>query len=400
MPAPADGTPPLADRPPPTPPAERILRGLAYFTRILAADGIAIGPDRAARYARALGEIDLAARDEIFWTGFTTLCSRRDELAAYARAFASAWNPALGAFETGGGGNIRIALADPPPLDGALSAIVSDDGERIRHVPYSAVAFERDKDFAAYTADDFARYQRALITLRFGTPPRIARRLARAPRGRLDLRATLRRSVALGGEPLDPAMRAKTDKPRRIVALCDVSGSMEPYARAFLAFVHAGVVSGLPFEAFALGTRAVRLTGALRSRDPDRALADVAALVKDFGSGTRLGASLQTFVERYGARGMARGAIVMIVSDGWDRGDTAILHAQMARLARLADRIVWVNPRRAVAGYEPLAIGMATALPFVDAFLSGNTFHALTEVVEAMFVAGSMRRLGKRRSVT
>jgi uncharacterized protein with von Willebrand factor type A (vWA) domain len=179
---------------------------------------------------------------------------------------------------------------------------------------------------------------------------------------------------------------------RPLVLLCDISGSMEPYARAYLQFLTSaaagrtvgGRVHGSRSEAFVFATRLTRLTRALRSRDPERAIAQAAAAAPDWSSGTRIGEALRTFNDRHGRRGMARGAVVVILSDGWERGDPGLVAREMQRLARLAYRIVWVNPRVAASGFSPQAGGMAAALPYCDALVSGHSLAALEEVAEAI----------------
>ncbi len=187
-----------------------------------------------------------------------------------------------------------------------------------------------------------------------------------------------------GGEPIARRYLAPAPQRRRLVLLLDVSGSMEPYARAFVRFLHAAVTSRARVEAFALGTRLTRITRELRSRDPDAALRDAARRVLDWSGGTRLGAVLREFNDEWGVRGTARGAVVVVLSDGWDRGDPALLAEQMARLARVAHRVVWVNPLKATPGYAPLAQGMAAALPYVDEFVEGHSFAALEELAEVI----------------
>ncbi len=176
---------------------------------------------------------------------------------------------------------------------------------------------------------------------------------------------------------MERAFRETSTEARRVVLLLDVSGSMEPYARAFVRFLHAAVVSRGRVEAFAMGTRLTRITRELNSRDPDAAIGAAAHRVVDWAGGTRLGDGLRAFNERWGVGGMARGAVVVILSDGWDRGDPALLEEQMARLSRVAYKIVWVNPLKASPGYAPLAQGMAAALPYVDAFVEGHSLAAL-----------------------
>ena len=223
-----------------------------------------------------------------------------------------------------------------------------------------------------------------LATLRQTSLRRRSRRLspARHERGTPDIGRTMRRALRTGGEPIDRAWRLPSSRPRRLVYLVDISGSMEPYARAFLRLAHASVSArgtGM-VEVFVLGTRLTRITRALSWRDPDAALADAASSVEDWYGGTRLGEGLKAFNDRWGTRGMARGAVVVILSDGWDRGEPAELGREMARLRRVAHRIVWVNPLKASPGYAPLARGMAAALPFVDEFVQGHSIGALEEL--------------------
>jgi uncharacterized protein with von Willebrand factor type A (vWA) domain len=205
----------------------------------------------------------------------------------------------------------------------------------------------------------------------------------------LDLRRTVARALRAGGEPIHLAWHAPGQRPRRLVLLVDVSGSMSSYARALVRFAHAAVVGRGDVEVFALGTRLTRLTSALHSHDADAALARVSASTPDWEGGTRLGDTVGEFVERWGVRGMARGADVVILSDGWDRGDPAELGAHMARLARVAHRIVWVNPLKSSPGYAPLAGGMAAALPWVDEFVEGHAVASLEEL--AGLLAGATR---------
>jgi len=194
----------------------------------------------------------------------------------------------------------------------------------------------------------------------------------------------VRGALRTAGDPIVRHHLAPTTTPRRIVLLLDVSGSMEPYARALVRFLHAAVVGRGRVEAFALGTRLTRVTRELSSRDPDAALAAAAASVCDWSGGTRLGDSLRRFNDEWGVRGMARGSVVVILSDGWDRGDPGVLAEQMARLSRVAYRVVWVNPLKVTPGYAPLAQGMAAALPFVDEFVEGHSLASLEHLAEVI----------------
>jgi uncharacterized protein len=253
-------------------------------------------------------------------------------------------------------------------------------------VRWSAAEVLRQRDFAAYSPHEFDEARRLMADLRLAGAlrPSRRRRRARRARGTPDVRRTVRSSLRHGGEPIRRAFFEPQPAPRRLVLLLDVSGSMEPYARAFVRFLHAAVVSRRRVEAFAVGTRLTRVTRELSSRDPDAAIRAAAARVADWSGGTRLGEGLRAFNDGWGVPGMARGAVVVIVSDGWDRGAPELLAEQMARLARVAHRIVWVNPLKASPGYAPLAQGMAAALPYVDEFVEGHSLAALEQVTEAI----------------
>ncbi len=260
-----------------------------------------------------------------------------------------------------------------------------DPSCRVRFSPHEVL---RHKDFAACTPAELVEAQRLMGDLSLVGAMRRSRRHrpSGARRGRPDVRATVRHAVRTEGEAgrlrhLEPQLRA-----RRLVLLCDVSGSMEPYSRALLRFAQAAVAGRARVEAFALGTRLTRLTRELSSRDPDAALGAAAAAVADWSGGTRLGEGLRRFNDEWGVRGMARGAVVVILSDGWDRGDPDELATEMARLARVAHQVVWVNPLKASPDYQPLARGMAAALPHVDAFVEGHSLaslEALAAVIRA-----------------
>ena len=238
--------------------------------------------------------------------------------------------------------------------------------------------------------------------LELATPTRRTRRFDRARHGqRVDMRRTLRESLRTGGDPI----RARAPPPPRrsapLVMLCDISGSMEPYARAYLQFLACAAGAGPNAEAFVFATRLTRVTRALASRHPDRAIQRAAATAPDWSSGTRIGEALKEFNDRHGRRGMARGAVVVILSDGWERGDPALVGREMERLARLAHRIVWVNPRVGASEFSVRAGGMVAALEHCDALVSGHSFDALAEVVDAIAaprVASAVPPGGERAS--
>jgi uncharacterized protein with von Willebrand factor type A (vWA) domain len=242
----------------------------------------------------------------------------------------------------------------------------------------------RAKDFAEWTAEELASLRTLIAELRVAPPIRPSRRyVARRPGDRLDLRATLRRSHRTAGDPVQQVRRRRKPRRRRLVLIADISGSMEPYARAYLHLLH-GAVQATSAEAFVFATRLTRLTRDLAIRNPDLALQRASVAAPDWSGGTRIGAALASFNDEFGRRGLARGAIVVIVSDGWERDDPAVLGEQMARLARLAHRIVWVNPGSASERYQPLVGGMAAALPHIDRMVSGHSLAAVSELVDAI----------------
>jgi uncharacterized protein with von Willebrand factor type A (vWA) domain len=234
------------------------------------------------------------------------------------------------------------------------------------------------------TSEEFAQARAMMSKLATIRPRRRSRRLRPHPRGsQLDLRRMARRSLATGGEPIARSFRRRIGISRRLVVLCDISGSMEAYTRGLLLFLHATVGAGRA-EVFAFGTRLTRLTVALRTRDPEQALEAAAATVVDWASGTRIGASLKTFNDEWGRRAFSRGAVVVIVSDGWERQDPELVGREMARLSRLAYAIVWVNPLKGGVDYQPLAAGMRAALPHVDRFLPGHSIASLEDLADAL----------------
>ena len=274
-------------------------------------------------------------------------------------------------------------MTPAPPRDGADG----EEGAEVE-VPVAMASDEEvlaGKSFDALEPHELARLYRLMTQLELATPVRRRRRRERGPHGRdIDMRRTLRSSLRTGGDPVRLSHQHRRIEPRRLVMLCDISGSMEPYARAYLQFLTCAAGAGPNAEAFAFATRLTRLTRALRSRNPERAIQRAAAAAPDWSSGTRIGDALKEFNDRHGRRGMARGAVVVILSDGWERGDPSLVAREMERLARLAHRIVWVNPRVSASAFSVRAGGMVAALEHCDALVSGHSFDALGEVVEAI----------------
>ena len=371
-----------------------MLDAAVAFGRILRGAGMRVGTDRLVEFTRALEELDASRRDDVYWAGRITLVSRREDMETYDRAFELFW-------EEGANSKVRptpkTRISIPQPHDSVMppkkTVERSEGGEEAVRLRYSPVEVLRSKDFALYSPEEFAELHRLLADLRLSGALKKSRRLEPAPRGRHDPRRTMRSAMRTGGEALRHRFRRTRIQPRKVVLLCDVSGSMAPYSRALLRFLHAGVVSGARLEAFSMGTRLTRITKELATRDPDRALKQAAGAVKDLSGGTRLGDTVKEFVDRWGQRGMARGAVVVVLSDGWDRGDVEVLAEQMRRLSRLAYKVIWVNPLKSAPGYRPLAAGMAAALPHVDIFLSGHNFESLEELAAAIAAAAGRARM-------
>jgi uncharacterized protein with von Willebrand factor type A (vWA) domain len=328
----------------------------------------------------------MTKRDDVYWAGRATLVHRPEDQQLFDRAFAVFWERrnATDVDEDGPPQKITLLLDDEDGPD-ENNADAQDDNQTLQ-MRFTANETLRSKDFAQYTDEELHESQRLMHQLRLAGPPRQSLRLTHAKRSgsRHDLRRTVRASLAFGGEPAQLHWRKPSERQRRLVVLLDISGSMEPYARALLRFMHAAVVGRQRVEAFTFGTRLTRLTKELNSRDPDKALTRAAAQVPDWSGGTRLGESLRKFNATWGVRGMARGAIVVVLSDGWDRGDPSVLAEQMQRLQRVAFRVVWVNPLKVTPGYAPLARGMAAALPYVDDFVEGHSIQALEHLTRVI----------------
>lgn len=358
------------------------------FARILRGAGLSVPLDSVLTFVSALGHTSISERDAVYFTGRATLVFRPEDQPLFDRAFAVFWehhqqgdSPA----DETQTSSLTLLMDDDGEDDGSDADPLDKDGDAL-HLRFSAVETLRDKDFAAYSREELAESARLMDKLRVRGPQRSSLRLVSTPRrgSRHDMRATVREALATSGEPLHLRRRSRGTRQRRLVVLLDISGSMDPYSRAMLRFMHAALVGRQKVEAFTFGTRLTRLTKELAQRDPDRALSRASSQVPDWSGGTRLGESLRTFNDTWGVRGMARGSIVVIVSDGWDRGDPEVLAEQMSRLSRVAYRTVWVNPLKVTPGYAPLARGMAAALPYVDSFVEGHSIAALERLADVI----------------
>jgi uncharacterized protein len=357
------------------------------FARVLRGAGLAVPTSTVLRFAEALGVLGLEHRDDVYWAARTTLIRRPEDVPVFDRAFRVFWDDASPLGDVVDEPEpLRITLAVDEGPDDATPDEARPSEDRTIELRFSATEVLRQKDFADYNADELAEAHRLMGRLRFVGSPRRSLRLERASRRtpRPDLRRTVRAALRTEGEPMRRHFRAPATRFRRLVLLLDVSGSMEPYARALLRFVQAAVAGRRRVEAFALGTRLTRITRELASHDPDRALRQAAGRVLDWSGGTRLGDGLRRFNDEWGVRGIARGAVVVILSDGWDRGNPEELAREMQRLRRVAHRVIWVNPLKVTPGYAPLARGMSAALPYVDRFVEGHSLAALDRLAEIL----------------
>ena len=385
--------------------------------------GIPAGPDRSERLARAVTVMGASTIAELHACALATMVSDPSQVDTFERVFTEMFGaegpgvPPVGApqqtmtaepAETPSGPDspVPAGTGELPPVmrqaDASASRSSGEPDEDLPEVPaIRRVASDterlRGRDFAQLSADELRRLSVLMSELTIAVPPRRTRRYRpRKDGARLDMRRTLRQARRTGGEPVQIARRAVRTRSRRLIVLCDISGSMEPYARALLQLMYvasrsAGGFSGSPRDAtrprtevFTFETRLTRLTPFLAVATPETMLAKAGEAAPDWAGGTRIGAALREFNDRYGARGMARGAVVLIISDGWETGDPAVLGAQMARLHRIAYRIVWANPRTQSERYRPEVGGMAAAWPYCDAVVSAHNFEALDDLLAAL----------------
>ncbi len=358
------------------------------FGRVLRGAGLRVPLDSVVTFVQCLDAVGITDRNRVYWAAHTAMVRRPEDREAFNVAFAVFWDRISAGEDPHHIAEETVSLAaDTDDAEGDDSTERSDDSVSLR---FSAVETLSKKDFATYSDSELAEAQRLMQRLRFVGSPRRSLRLrhSRSRRAQVDVRRTVRSSFAHLGEPVRRQWRAPSERMRRLVVLLDVSGSMEPYARAFLRFMHAAMVGRQRVEAFTLGTLLTRITRELSHRDPDKALARTSQQVADWSGGTRIGECLRMFNDRWGVRGLARGAIVVMLSDGWDRGNPEVLGDQMQRLSRVAHRVVWVNPLKVTPGYAPLARGMAAALPHVDAFVEGHSLEALERLAAVIHDEG------------
>jgi uncharacterized protein len=368
--------------------SETVTARLVSLAEVLRAGGVRVGTGDIETAHRALAAVNASSREDAYLALRAVMCSRRADWPPFHSAFATVFGTPV----------VRTPRDEPvlppsaanvlprtaaPPTPGAPGRGVEDS--EVRPAAYSNVELLHDKDFAQYTDDERAAARAVIAELARRMPERESRRTRAVRRRgvRPDMQATVRASLRHAGEPLDRRWRAHVPGPRKLVLVCDVSGSMAPYARMLLQYLHAAVATHKRVEAFVFGTRLTRITAELGVRDPDTALERAATAVVDWSGGTRIGASIAELNRAHGRR-LGRASVVVILSDGWDRGDPALLAAEMARLRRSAHRMIWLNPLKAAPGYEPLARGMAAAVPHTDHFLAGNSLASLAELADLL----------------
>jgi uncharacterized protein with von Willebrand factor type A (vWA) domain len=341
--------------------------------------GLQVGTGRIASFAGAAALVP----GELYWAGRATLVSRRDDIAVYDRVFRELFTYGIDSMP-----------GKPPPPIGLFSGITSRDvaggeSETHRESPVDVARASRierlkRRSFASLTDRELAELAVAIDRMRLVAPVRRTRRRVGSRRGDLDPRRTVRRAMRTGGDPVVLMRRVRRTRPRRVTLLLDISGSMSAFSRALLIFAHAALLADARWEAFTFGTRLTRLTGVLRASKPDEAIRRAADEARDWDGGTRIGDAVRELITRYGKGESVRGAVVVICSDGLDVGDPEVLAAQMARLHRLAHRVVWLNPLRENPEYQPLARGMAAALPHIDLFGSGHNLADLEATCTAI----------------
>lgn len=360
------------------------LAGFAGFATALRTAGLTCDEHRVQAYLDAVHRLDVAAPAQVYWAGRVSLCADPDDLPLYDRVF-TAWfatEPPHDASRT----TTRTVQARAAALNtDTRSAQSEDDTAEQLQVAASDTEVLRHRDLAELTAAERASLRELIAVLRPRLPTRTSLRKRPASNGTLDPARTLRGMLAAGGEPVRLAYRQRVRGNRSVVLLIDVSGSMGPYADALLRFAHV-LTRRAPnnVEVFTLGTRLTRVTRGLRRRDPEQAMLAAGRAVPDYAGGTRLGETLRVFLDRWGQRGLARGSVVVVFSDGWERGDVSLLDEQLARTARLAHRVFWVNPHAGKDGYAPVQSGIAAALPHLDRLLAGHSLATLQRLLVAI----------------
>ncbi|HWD42929.1 MAG TPA: VWA domain-containing protein [Actinomycetota bacterium] len=372
------------------------LQRLVGFGRMLRRRGLPVGTGRILTFCRAVAALDRIDRTGVYWAGRVAMVARKEDLAAYDAAF-DEWFPASRQSRDvlamisgqdqpmGVPPELEVLLDRGIPEESWEPAEGSEDGEVPVGVLASGAEVLRAKSFDELSETERIQADHVIRALAVHLPTRRSRRYRPSPYGRrFDQRRTLRASLRTQGEPFRRAWRDRRRRVRPLVLILDVSGSMSAYSRALMQFGFAAKRAGRRVEVFCFGTRLTRVTRALARSEPDDALREVAAAVVDWNGGTRIGASLKELLDRWSQHVAMRGSVVVLCSDGLERGDPGLLAAQVARLSRLCHRLIWVNPLKGSPRYEPLARGMAASLPYVDVFLAGHNLESLESLCEVL----------------
>lgn len=384
-------------------PGGHILSNLLRFAEVLRRVGLDAGPANVLDMVRATEHVHIGRRGEFYQAARSIFVHRRQDLPVFDEAFNVFWrkpNTARSGMDLRSMGEQRrfrkpqVSAGRDESMDDALALEGDPDDESVSQVDltrtYSAREVLRQKDFSQFTGQEIAEARRMMAALRWDLGHRRTRRLIPGEGGGLDLRRSLRRSLQYGGEMLDLAERGPKVRARSLSLICDVSGSMDRYTRMLLHFIHT-IASGQPIEAFLFATRLTRVTRQLRYRSIDQAVTEVSRAVPDWAGGTRIGEAVKTFNYQWLRRTLRGQAIVMIISDGWDRGEPELLARETSRLQRSCHRLIWLNPLLGSAGYEPLTQGMQAALPYIDDFLPVHNMNSLQALAEHLSQIGPQR---------
>jgi uncharacterized protein with von Willebrand factor type A (vWA) domain len=395
----------------------QLQRKLVEFGRLLWDMGLDVGPGRMVEASQTIALIDVKKREDFYHALKCTLLSRHEQEPLFDQAFFYFWqmkhrmsklgdNASVKSDDSRRGNPLRLPPRERQELEAQAARLTrqlmqpqrepsqgrpsdqvergddnDDDDDEAQGTAYSAIEALRQKDFESYSWEEMQEAKRLMAEMHWHLGERPTRRKAPARKGDYpDLRRIVRRNMKYGGELMELTWRKIKRKPRPLVIVCDISGSMSLYSRLLLHFVHT-LSSGLQHtEAFVFGTRLTRITRQLRKRDVDDAVRDVSKNVQDWSGGTRIGECLREFNFRWARRVLGHGAVVLIISDGWDRGEPEVLKAEMDRLQHSSHRLIWLNPLLGSSDYRPVTIGMKTALPFIDDFLSAHSLDSLLEL--------------------
>lgn len=370
--------------------SESPLGTLLEFCAFARENDLAVGTDDAMAFTSAVAILDASKMEDLYWAGRATLCHGRNQIPVYNTCFTQFF---MGGKIDRGHRHPPTSAVSPREIDAVVdipSGDQPDQGDEEEQAQLgllaSAVLVNRTKAFDESTDDELEAFRGIISALRSDPPIRKTRRQRKSPDGRrLDLRRMARETMRAHGEPSDLWWRKRRERPRRLVLILDISGSMSDFSRNLLLFAHSTKRATANVEVFCFGTRLTRITPALRRRSADDALSHAGREVVDWAGGTRIGASLDDFVRRFARRGMARGALVIICSDGLDRGDPAVLDDALERLGRLSHRIIWMNPMKGdTEEFVPTSLGMSVALPHIDLLWSGHNLESLEAFAEAL----------------